>query len=411
MQIMQTNELILILLFLAGGAVGAGAVAAWTRGRVAAERAEAQRLALEAEYARALADEIKASLPDSIKAAAADAMRGNNEQFLALAGERLAPIGQHLDAFAKQLHELDEARVGDYRALTTQVTGLTELQHRLSRETSNLVTALRKPHVRGRWGEISLRNAVEAAGMTAYCDFSSQVSVSVDDRVLRPDLVVRLPGGKQIVVDAKVSLDAYLDATAAEDEAVQADRLADHARQVRTHLHALAKKSYADQFSEAPECVVMFLPVESMLSAALEAAPALFEEAARHKVLLATPTTLLGILFAIAHVWRQEAVAEHAARISETGQELYQRLQTMGDHFAKLGRGVKTVVSAYNDTVGSLEGRVLVTARRFGEFGAATGELAEPEVVEAAVRPLTAPELVPEAGDARVVEFDRVAEG
>lgn len=390
-----------VIWLLGGVVVGVVATALWARGRLELARAEQARLAQLVDQERRisserlrLAEEMRARVGETVEAAAARAFTGKHEEFFALADAKLAPVAQKLASLDQHLREFDAAHSDAFGSIRQLLSGLSEANDKLARETGNLTTALRKPQVRGAWGEMQLRNAVEAAGMTAYCDFAEQVSVRSDDGVLRPDLVVRLPGGKQVVVDAKVSLEAYLDAVAATaDESTRASKLRDHATQVRRHMVQLGSKRYAEQFSEAPECVVMFLPLEPVLAAALDVIPSLFEEAAANRVILATPSTLLGILFAIARVWRQESVADNAKKISETGQELYRRLTVLGSHFGKLGRGIETVVRAYNETVGSLESRVLVTARKFEELGAVTGTLEEPGRVDSLPRPLTAEEL------------------
>ncbi|MBI2168522.1 MAG: DNA recombination protein RmuC [Actinobacteria bacterium] len=382
-----------------GLALGSGAAALVYRSRLAAASARSAATEQQIEHERELAsqklayaEEVNARLDERLRAVSGDALRTNSETFLQLASATFDPITQRLDSFDRQLQ--------DFR---TSHGSISQHLSSVARETSNLTNALRKPSVRGRWGEISLRNAVEAAGLSAHCDFTEQATVESDEGRRRPDMVVRLPGNRQVVVDSKVPLEAYLEAANTEDEVTRAAKIAEHAAQVRKHVQELAKKSYWEQFDRAPECVVMFLRLEATLAAALEADSGLFEEAARSRVILATPSTLVGVLFAIGQAWRQEAVAENAERISEMGRELYKRLATMGDHFAKLGRGIKSVVGTYNDTVGSLEGRVLATARKFDALGAASGDIDILNPVESAPRPLTSEELV--AGDARVFEL------
>ena len=342
-----------------------------------------------------LLGEAKEELSNAFKALSAEALRTNNSSFLELARTTLerfqtqakddleqrrvavehlvAPIKESLAKVDGQIQHLEKARSEAYGALMGQVRTLAESQERLRAETGNLVTALRTPAVRGRWGEIQLRRVVEMAGMLSHCDFVEQVTANADDRRLRPDLVVKLPGGKNVVVDAKVPLQAYLEAIEAQDEETRTARLGDHARQIRQHMAKLSLKSYWEQFQPAPEFVVMFIPGEAFYSAALEQDPGLIEEGVSQRVLLATPTTLIGVLKAVAYGWHQETVAESARAVSRLGKELHGRLAVLGDHMAKLGLQLDRAVSTYNQTVGSLERRVLPAARRFSELGADGG--------------------------------------
>ena len=346
------------------------------------------------------------SFKDSMKALAADALARNNESFLTLASSQLEtraqavdnlvkPIAESLKQVDAKLGQLELTRQGAYSALTQQVSQLVETQKELRSETGNLVTALRSPVVRGRWGEMQLRRVVEMAGMLAHCDFVEQATVgSVDGGRLRPDVVVSLPGGKRVVVDAKAPLQAYLDALEAKDEDTRRARLADHARQIRDHIAKLSAKSYWSQFDESPEFVVLFIPGETFFSAALEHDPTLIEEGVNQQVILATPTTLIALLRAVAYGWNQETVAESAREVSELGRQLYNRLATLTEHFSKVGRGLESAVRAYNDGVGSFERSVLPGARKLKDHGVSpSSELAELKEIELATRSINAPEL------------------
>jgi DNA recombination protein RmuC len=305
-----------------------------------------------------------------------------------------ALVKDGLTRLQDQLRELHDQRVGWQSQLHTQVDAVRHATDLLRRETTSLATALRRPQVRGRWGELHLRRAVELAGLVSRCDFDEQVTLTHDGAVLRPDLVVNLAGGKQVVVDSKVPLDAFLDVTEADDPDEQAAHLARHCRQLRHHVDALAAKGYWRALPCTPEFVVLFVPGESFLSAALESDPTLLEYAAERRIVLATPTTLIALLRTVAHGWTQESLAEKAREIHLLGRELHERLSVMGGHLDKLGRSLDGAVRSFNQAVGSLEGRVLVTARRFRDLDVTDQELAAPRAVEAAPRSVTADELV-----------------
>jgi DNA recombination protein RmuC len=328
-------------------------------------------------------------LAASIKTLSTEALDANSARFLELADARLSgyvrPLKDSLARMDQQLQGVERVRQEAYGALRNQVAALSE-------SAGGLRNALRTPHVRGRWGEVQLKNVVEQAGMLEHCDYVRQATTTDDDRTLRPDLVVRIPGGKHVVVDAKAPLVAYLDAFEATDDAERARHLADHARQVREHVVKLSGKQYWRQFEPSPDFVVMFLPDESYLRAAHEHDAALAEDAWGANVILASPSTLVALLRTVAATWQQETVAESAREVHSLGRELYDRIGKVGEHLAKLGRSLDGTVRSYNEAVGSLETRVLVTARKLEEHGIG-GELESPAPVERSARPLTAPEL------------------
>ena len=343
---------------------------------------------------------VETRLEAAVKALSAQALDANSARFLELAETHLAgqvrPLKDSLQRMDQQIQSVERVRQEAYGALTEGVRQLRTDQERLRSETGNLVTALRAPHVRGRWGEIQLRRVVEMAGMVEHCDFVEQATTTDGEgNVLRPDVVVSLPGGKHVVIDSKVPLVAYLDAFR-EDVSDDQRRafLADHARHVRDHIHRLSQKAYWRQVPTTPELVVMFLPDESFLRAALEHDSSLVELAVANNVIPASPTNLIGLLRAVHYGWQQETIAESAREVSELGRELYKRLATMGAHVSKLGRSLDGAVDAYNKTVGSLERQVFVQARRFEQHGISGIEPPELQPVERHTRALSAAELV-----------------
>jgi DNA recombination protein RmuC len=398
---------------LIGLLVGAGAAWLYARAQNGAQTA-ALRVELAHEQTRAaekaeLLEKTERDLTSRFDALAADALRKNNESFLELASVKLeqkeqavehlvGPLKESLQKVDGKLQELEVARKGAYSSLAEQVRQLTETQKELRSETGNLVSALRdRPNVRGRWGEIQLRRVVEMAGMIEHCDFETQAHVATEDGRLRPDLIVQLPGGKKVVVDAKMAGQAYLESLSCKDEESRLVKLREHARQVRDHITKLSAKSYWSQFDQTPEFVILFIPGETFLSAALEQDPALIEDGVNQQVIIATPTTLIALLRAVSYGWRQETIAESARAVSDLGRELYTRLATLTEHFAKVGRGLETAVRSYNETVGSLETRVLPSARKFKEHGISpAGELAPLNILDRSVRAVNATELVPE---------------
>lgn len=408
--------LLVLLALAAGTALGA----ALTRARSAAEVAEA-RTALEYERSTAAGkvETLEAALrrseealTEAFQAASMRALEANSKQFLDLARgdqeKRDSAVEASVKALAERLvriealeRELETKREGAYRGIVAEITQVRASSDQLRTETAALVTALRKPQARGQWGEMQLRRAVELAGMLERCDFDQQVTVSGTDGSLRPDLVVHLPGGRHVVIDSKCPLDGFLETVDCADETSLRTALTRHARHVRTHIDALSKKY--DRVEDTPGFAVLFLPGEALLSAALDGAPDLLEYGAERSVIVATPTTLIALLRSVAFGWRQESLAQDARQIATLGRELYERLSTMGGHVATLGRSLKSAVDSYNKTVGSLETRVFVSARKLADYQMGDDDLPAPGQVEVTPRQIEAPELVDSKAKARPV--------
>jgi DNA recombination protein RmuC len=393
--------------------LAAGAVIAWLAGRVTTARI-LSRLDAERQGSAeklALLARTEAGLRDVFASLSAEALRQNNRSFLDLAQTKLGqlqqsasadlerrrkavdelvrPIGDALARIDGTLHEVEKDRIASYAGLAEQINAMGRTHQALQAETVKLAKALRAPQVRGRWGEIQLRRVVEMAGMLDYCDFEEQATVAGNGGSLRPDLVVRLPGGKIVVVDAKAPMAAYLDAVDGSLEDAERERLLrDHARQVRDHMITLGSKAYWSQFEAAPDFVVMFLPGETFFSAACQHDPSLIEFGVGQQVIPASPTTLISLLRAVAYGWRQERIARNAREISDLGRQLHDRIGTLAGHFEDLRRSLDRAVESYNKAVGSLEGRVLASARRFKELGVTTEDLPPLPPIEQAAREL-----------------------
>jgi DNA recombination protein RmuC len=378
----------------------------------------------------ALLHQAETELKQAFQALAVETLQANNELFLRVASSTLEryqvearadleqrrlevenlvrPLAESLARYEQEIRTIEHERQRAYVRLSQQVESLGTAQANLIGETGKLIKALRLPQVRGRWGEMTLRRVVELAGMTQHCDFTEQPSLDGEGGRLRPDLVIHLPGSKILVIDAKAPLQSYLDALESESDEERRKCLGSHARQIRTHMQQLGSKSYWGQFEQTPEFVVLFLPGETFFSAALEQDPQLIEAGVGHRVILATPTTLIALLRAVAYGWQQQAITENALAISRLGKELYERLCTMASHFQELGRGLQRSVRDYNKAVGNLENRVLVTARKFQELGVSVKqEIPLLQGIEDEPRSVAAPEL---NADSSIDQNDMIAD-
>jgi DNA recombination protein RmuC len=417
---LSINPLVAVLILLAGIAIGAAV--AWLASRPAQARLRSEldkQQAIHADRLKAIQD-AESKSREAFQSLSADALKRNNEAFLTLAESRLrearteaandidarktaienllSPMAKTLEQMDRELRDAAISRTRDGSQLIEKIAALDGVGRNLRDETKRLTDALKRPGVRGRWGELQLKRVVELAGMVEHCDFEEQQTLSVDDRRFRPDVIVSLPGNRHVVIDAKVPLDAYLRALEAPDEDARQKLLDDHARQVRAHITQLAAKGYADYVQPSPDFVVMFLPGEMFLSAALEQDPTLIEFGAvgnAKRVIPASPTTLIALLRAVAYGWQQDAMEDNARKISELGKTLYESIRSLGGHVHDLGARLKSALDAYNQTVGSLEGNVLIRARKFKELHAANGgeEIKTIDPIDRVPRMLQAPEL------------------
>ena len=393
---------------VAGVLAGGGLVTLawlWTRqttvqrlARLEAERDAALRAV---DDQRELLNRTQVEVRDTFAALSREALKDNRAEFMQTADALLTPVRETLGRVQDQLADVDKAREGTYRSVTTELRALAAAQEQLRAATEGLTRSLRSPNVRGKWGEIQLRRILELAGMLHHCDFVEKESVVGTEGARRtPDLIVRLPGGTTIVIDSKVPIDAYLSAAEATTEDRRRDHLAAHARQVRDHVRALGAKEYWQQFPQGPEFVVMFLPLEPLLSTAFEQDPSLLEQSAALRVIPATPMTLLALLKAVAYGWQQQDVARNAEEIRGLGREMYERLATLVEHIEGVGRNLKQAAASYDRFVGSLEQKVLPAARRFRTLGVASAKTLEtPDPLGLAVRPLRHPDLLSAVDD------------
>ncbi|GAB3649444.1 DNA recombination protein RmuC [Glycomyces tarimensis] len=359
--------------------LAAGAVAGWFAGR----SRQAAELAAATARLEAAADN-EERLETTLKSVAYEATDHSRHAV----ADVLAPIAETLARYETRLGDVERARLDAYAQLRIQLSGVADISEALRDQTGRLLSALRSPQVRGQWGEVQLRRLVEAAGMVEHCDFTQQHSAEVDGRVVRPDLVVRLSGGRSIVVDAKAPLQAYLEALEADDEDARESSLRVHAKHLRRHVESLATKEYWRAFDDSPELVVLFVPADAFLDGALRSDPALLEDAFARNVVVASPATLMVLLRTVAHTWRQEALAAHAKEVHKLGRELHERLATVSGHFARLGSSLEAAVGSYNAAVASVESRLMVTARRFAELEVAAEP---PEPIPPVVTPARRP--------------------
>lgn len=387
---------------LVGALVGGLVVALVLTKRHAATAAEAAGLRVRVEAAetsaadaRRQAAETESRLRETFTALSRDALKDNRTDFLQNASALLTPMREALERVQVHLHDVDKAREGTWRAVSTQLGSLASAQEQLRQAAEGLTRSLQSPNVRGRWGEVQLRRIVELAGLVQHCDFIEKTTVAGDDGARQtPDLIVTLPGDTTIVVDAKVPIDGYLASTKATTDAERKAALALHLRQVRDHVRTLGAKEYWRQFQPAPEFVVMFLPIEPLLAAAFEQDGTLFDQAASLRVIPATPTTLLALLKAVAYGWNQQQLAQNAEEIRTIGRELYDRLAKLVEHLSDVGRNIKQAADSYDRFIGSLERKVLPGARRFKELGVtSTRELEPPDPLHLSLRQVTSEEL------------------